>query len=240
MSRRDIDLEYERQYENELMLGSGAREKQEKYYWATEPGIERFHRMTCAGIKDKNVLEVGCSDGKHAETYAKTAKFVYGVDISDVGIELAHSRAISNAEFQVCDAHVLPFESESFDCVIVNSLLHHLDLDKGLKEISRVLKPGGSLWAREPLGINPIFKLYRYITPSARTPDEQPFRFGELRTIRKFFNTNKVAYFGLFSIVSAFSNSYELRSFLTTADRFVSKTPLKYLCWHIAGEFTKK
>tara|TARA_B100000989_G_scaffold143755_1_gene107130 strand:+ start:18909 stop:19631 length:723 start_codon:yes stop_codon:yes gene_type:complete len=240
MIKRKIDLEYERNYENKLMLGSGAREKQEKYYWATEAGIDRFNYMVSLGITGKIVLEIGCSDGEHAETYIKTAAFVYGVDISDVGVELAKSKGLANTSFQVCDAHQLPFEDEFFDCVIVNSLLHHLDLNKGLKEISRVLKPGGSLWAREPLGINPFFKLYRYLTPGARTPDEQPFLIADFKIIRNYFIFNKVSYFGLLSIASAFFKSHKLRSFLTSIDLIFSKTPLKYLYWNIAGEFIKK
>ena len=214
MSKRKIDLEYERNYENKLMLGSGAREKQEKYYWATEPGIDRFNYMISLGITGKIVLEIGCSDGEHAEIYIKTAAFVYGVDISDVGIELAKSKGLANTSFQVCDAHQLPFEDEFFDCVIVNSLLHHLDLNKGLKEISRVLKPGGSLWAREPLGINPFFKLYRYLTPGARTPDEQPFLIADFKIIRNYFNFNKVSYFFL-----PFKNEFFFKASTNRANR---------------------
>ena len=104
-----------------------------------------FQRQVCLRVKGKRVLEVGCSDGPYAIRYAQTAASVDGVDISDVGIELARGRGINNAECQVCDAHQLPFEDESFDCVIVNSLLHHLDLETGLMEIHRVLKPRRAL-----------------------------------------------------------------------------------------------
>ena len=73
------------------------------------------------------------------------------------------------------DAHNIPIEDTSFDCVIVNSLLHHLDLKKALKEIHRVTKKDGYLIFKEPLGTNIFFQIYRKLTPNARTPDEKPF-----------------------------------------------------------------
>ena len=48
-----------------------------------------------------------------------------------------------------------------FDFVIVNGLLHHLDLLTTLKEIHRVQM---ILIFREPLGTNPLFQIYRKFT----------------------------------------------------------------------------
>lgn len=240
MNSRKIDIEKEREYENTLMLTDGlARKSQEKFYWATGPYIDDFNSKTSEAIKGKKVLEIGCSDGTYAELYSKTAEFVTGIDLSDEGIKIANSKNIRNAEFYVVDAHKLPFNEESYDIVIVNSLLHHLDLTLALKEINRVLKKDGILLAREPLGTNPAFNLYRFLTPASRTPDERPFTFADLKLLRKYFSFDSVRYFGFFSILSAYLRLPIVRYFLITLDNILSKTPMKFLFWQFAGEFKK-
>ena len=86
------------------------------------------------------VLEIGCSNGLAATKYSKYFHSYLGIDISDMAIKKAKSLKLKNAEFICTDAHLLPIEKNTFDCVIVNSLLHHLDLAKSLSEINRVLK----------------------------------------------------------------------------------------------------
>ena len=50
--------------------------------------------------------------------------------------------------YRVADAQAIPFADNSFDLVIANHMLYHvLDLDKGVTEIRRVLRPGGKLYA---------------------------------------------------------------------------------------------
>lgn len=237
---RKIDVESERIYETRKVAGEDIRAKQSKYYWATALIINRFNSKTYKTISGKDVLEIGCSDGKMAASYAPYCNTYVGVDISDVGIETARTRKISNTEFINCDAHELPFGNAKFDSVIVNSLLHHLDLDVVLREISRVLKTDGILCAREPLGINPVFSLYRNNTPNARTVDERPFTIADLKLIHKYFITKDIEFFGMLSILSAFGRSNLIRKVLTTIDTGIGKTTLKYLFWQFYGFYTKK
>lgn len=165
--------------------------------------IDQFNQKTKLEIQGKSVLEIGCSDGKMGEEYSLFCDSMVGVDISDAGIRKAISRKLGNAQFQVCDAHKLPFKDATFDVVIVNSLLHHLDLQIVLSEIDRVLTQGGTLCAREPLGTNPIFYIYRALTPNARTADERPFTFSDLKLMQTFFTEKEVVFFGFLSIFSA-------------------------------------
>jgi ubiquinone/menaquinone biosynthesis C-methylase UbiE len=59
----------------------------------------------------------------------------------------AHNRNIS-IKTTVCNIESLPFESNQFDVVMANKVLYHLqDMDKGIQELARVLKPDGTLLA---------------------------------------------------------------------------------------------
>lgn len=103
-----------------------------------------------------------------------------------------------------------------------------------------MLKDDGKLFFREPLGTNPFFQLYRYITLSARTVDERPFTFEDLRLMRKYFDLEDVTWYGFLNIVSAFIRVPMLRNILSKIDEKFSKTPLRYLYWQFAGLARKK
>ena len=96
---RKIDVESERIYENRKVAGEDIRAKQSKYYWATALIINRFNSKTYKTISGKDVLEIGCSDGKMAASYAPYCNTYVGVDISDVGIETAGSVQVSQHAF---------------------------------------------------------------------------------------------------------------------------------------------
>jgi SAM-dependent methyltransferase len=104
---------------------------------------------------------------------------VTGIDVSEAEIEQARERALANGvadkcRFLVADAHDMEFPDDSFDVIVGDSILHHLELRKALLEIRRVLRPGGRAVFLEPLWHNPLLRLGRALTPSARTPDEHP------------------------------------------------------------------
>lgn len=232
---RSIDLEKEREYENSKTLSDDVRKNQGKYYWATEIPTKEHQEQTYAAINDLSGLEIGCSSGYDAVEYGKYCSKYIGIDISDEAIKVAESKNISNCEFICTDGHTLPFENESFDFVIVNSLLHHLDLASTFVEINRVLKPKGKLIFREPLGTNPLFQVYRFFTPSARTDDERSFTFSDIKLMKMHFEFGEVRWFGFTSIGAAFFKSMKLRKLLTQTDDVLSKTPLKYAFWQFSG-----
>jgi SAM-dependent methyltransferase len=89
------------------------------------------------------VLEVGCGLGDFAQRVEKELEAsVLVVDVSPRMVELAKGRGL---EAQVADVQALPFREEQFDAVVANWVLHHLpDRDRGIAEIARVLRPGGT------------------------------------------------------------------------------------------------
>jgi SAM-dependent methyltransferase len=95
----------------------------------------------------KEVLEVGGGQGELAERMqSELGAHVTFVDQSERMVELARARGI--AEAHVGDVQQLPFPGASFDTVVAAWMLYHVaDIDRGLSEIARVLKPGGALIA---------------------------------------------------------------------------------------------
>jgi len=93
------------------------------------------------------VLDVGCGGGYLAEELAKLGFNVTGVDPSPGSIAAAQAHAKSNkfeVTYQVASAESLPFPDASFDMVTCCDVLEHVaSLDQTLKEISRMLRPGG-------------------------------------------------------------------------------------------------
>jgi SAM-dependent methyltransferase len=90
--------------------------------------------------------------------------------------------------FMLMDAHELQFPDGYFDAVCGCGILHHLDLDRALREIRRVLNPEGVMLFSEPLDNNPVGWLVRKLTPEARTEDETPFRPVHLATLQRHFD----------------------------------------------------
>jgi SAM-dependent methyltransferase len=94
----------------------------------------------------RRVLEVGCGWGELAEWIAnETSAEVVAIDLSPRMVELASERGIDAA---VADVQALPFADATFDVVVAAWMLYHVpDLDRGLAEIARVLRPGGTFVA---------------------------------------------------------------------------------------------
>jgi SAM-dependent methyltransferase len=92
------------------------------------------------------VLEVGCGWGAFAARVAEeTSADVVALDLSPRMVELACERGV---DARVGDVQALPFSDGTFDCVVANWMLYHVpDVDRGLSEIARVLRPGGRLVA---------------------------------------------------------------------------------------------
>jgi SAM-dependent methyltransferase len=147
---------------------------------------ERKVLANCAGLR---VLEYGCGTGSNAFALAARGAKVIGVDISNTAIELARHQAAAsdNLRFQLGDAEALDFPPETFDLVCGTSILHHLDIERALTELKRVLKPGGRAIFYEPLAYNPLINLYRRMTPHLHTRDEHPLNKRDLGAMSERF-----------------------------------------------------
>src|SRR5437870_5473495 len=100
-----------------------------------------------AGARGLRVLEIGCGMGTDGAQFARAGADYTGVDLTEAAIELARKRfelSDLHGNFQVADAENLEFPDESFDLVYSHGVLHHTpDTARAVREIHRVLKPGG-------------------------------------------------------------------------------------------------
>jgi SAM-dependent methyltransferase len=99
-----------------------------------------------AAARPRRLLEVGPGPGElSARVMAELGAAVVALDVSERMVELARARGV---DARVGDVQALPFPDASFDTVVAAWMLYHVpDLDQGLREIARVLSPGGRLVA---------------------------------------------------------------------------------------------
>jgi 2-polyprenyl-3-methyl-5-hydroxy-6-metoxy-1,4-benzoquinol methylase len=100
-----------------------------------------------AALAGKTVLDFGCGYGGKTVEYGRTAAFVAGIEPLEHPIEMARRYATevgSAAEFKVCAQDSIPYPDERFDVVVSHDVLEHVaDPEVSLREIRRVLRPGG-------------------------------------------------------------------------------------------------
>jgi ubiquinone/menaquinone biosynthesis C-methylase UbiE len=93
------------------------------------------------------LLEVGCGMGTDLLQFARGGAHVTGVDLTPRSIQISrnHLEVYGQAgDFVLTDGEQLPFEDKSFDVVYSNGVLHHTpDTAGAIREIHRVLRPGG-------------------------------------------------------------------------------------------------
>lgn len=106
---------------------------------------------------DKTVLDIGCGGGGKTCYYATfRPKKIIGIDIvphyADEGNAFAQEKGLADiAQFMTGDASRMPFEDATFDTIIMNDAMEHVDQpEKTLAECFRVLKPGGHLYINFP------------------------------------------------------------------------------------------
>ncbi|MEA2173244.1 MAG: hypothetical protein QOD00_836 [Blastocatellia bacterium] len=105
--------------------------------------IGSFVEEICRAMKDERarILDVGCGTGANLELLAQYGD-AEGVDISADALAFCRARGLEKVRLGA--AETLPYEDGSFDLVTALDVVEHLDDDvAGLREMRRVLRPGG-------------------------------------------------------------------------------------------------
>jgi SAM-dependent methyltransferase len=99
---------------------------------------------------ERPILDVGCGDGTFGRILFNGVTVDAGVDRSEKEIERARATRCYD-DLRVSEVERLPFESETFATVYSNCVLEHIpDIEAALREIHRVLLPGGALYITVP------------------------------------------------------------------------------------------
>lgn len=103
----------------------------------------------------ERVLDIGCGNARDIAKIAAYGGYVIGVDISEGMVAAARQEVertgIKGITLQVGDATCLDFPDASFDKVLCSEVIEHIpDAPQALREMHRVLKPGGTLVLSTP------------------------------------------------------------------------------------------
>lgn len=198
-------IERERQFHNSR-YGHSSGLGRAKYYTICGSVRDRYRNIIRSLCGDHRVLEYGCGAGSVLSEVCQAGAAMTGIDISERAIDVARQKAIScgqNIDLRVMNAEELSFKDNSFDLVVGTGILHHLNLDAAMGELSRVLDSARGLAVFiEPLGHNPLVNLFRLLTPRIRTPDEHPLTRHDIQVMEKYFREVEVIPYYLFALAA--------------------------------------
>jgi ubiquinone/menaquinone biosynthesis C-methylase UbiE len=136
-------------------------------------------------LESTRILDVGCGTGSLLVDLALAgANLLAGVDLAPKILDVAReklSAAHSSADLRSADVEdPLPWPAESFDVATVTGTLHHFYRPHdALREINRVLRPGGRLVVVDPSFVTPVRQLFNLYLRAF--PHDGDFHFYSLR-----------------------------------------------------------
>ncbi|MEA3402260.1 MAG: methyltransferase domain-containing protein [Armatimonadota bacterium] len=125
-------------------------ELEDQYWWfiGRRRIVHRLIEFYGPQRDDLRILDAGCGTGGTLVALRDLGE-AWGCDISQQAVTLARTRGLS--DLRLCDVVKLTFEDESFDVVVSCDVLEHVEQDAlAMREMARVLKPGGLLVVTVP------------------------------------------------------------------------------------------
>ena len=145
-----IDNKIEQYWKGRVLFSWGKYEEMRKLRYDINHYVYGFYPFE--NCKNKKILEIGCGGGIDSMEYSRNGGNVWATDLTDESVEFTKGRIernhFKNIKVEKVSVKDIPYEDNFFDVVHVFGILHHItDVDVGVKEILRVLKPGGSVYA---------------------------------------------------------------------------------------------
>lgn len=165
------------------------------YFEACTAPENRFILRQLGDLRGKYLLDLGCGAGENSVYFAQRGARCVATDYSPGMVEVALKLAEANGvqvEGRVVNAMAIDFPDNTFDIVYASNLLHHIpDPHQVIKEMHRVLKPGGKACFWDPLKHNPVINVYRRIATKVRTEDETPLDINIVKGIQRLFSQTR-------------------------------------------------
>lgn len=210
------------QYKNDDNLN--IRIKLHKIYSVNKEGFRNWTYRNLPNFNNKTVLELGCGNGElwinKSDDIFKMESLILS-DISQGMVDTTKENIGENSKIKylVLNAEDTKIENSSVDYVIANHMLYHVpDLNKALKEIYRILKPSGKLFATT-FGENGILKYVNKLIGDIDTPIKSTFTLQNgLNSLEKeFLNIKRIDYMDSLRI----SNEFDLLDYIYSMSGFV-------------------
>lgn len=244
--RKQKEKEFHNKLRSKLLEGNNRYfSSNKKFYSITRKSVKFVEDWLLKNYKDKRVLDYCCGNGQFSILLAEKGIKAVGIDISDISIKnaksLARKKGVADKTlFFVRDAEKTGFPDNYFDAVVCSGVLHHLDIEKAFSEIKRILKPEGKAICIEPLAYNPVFQLYRKITPHLRTEWEKEHILSakEIKLAKKYFKKVETNFFHLTTLFCVPFRKFlffnYILKFFEGIDSILLKVPIiKWLAWQI-------
>ena len=152
------------------------------------PNFRRWMKQQLAGLPaNAPILEVGCGDASFTQDLAQYSTEVTAIDISAAQIE-ENARRLPKIKFRQHDvAETFPFADNSFDAIWCSEVLEHLfDPRFALREMHRIIRPGGRLCVTVPyhgMFKNLLITLFKW--DEHFVPSNPHIRFYTINTLSK-------------------------------------------------------
>jgi SAM-dependent methyltransferase len=118
--------------------------------WGNFAANAHFLRLEGLHHGSRNILEIGCGKGAILDLLRRSGHFVRGIDVDPEAIREC-AAAHPEIDATVGSGDRLPFDNSCFDVVLSLDVFEHIrDSDQHLREVRRVLKPGGTYLLQTP------------------------------------------------------------------------------------------
>lgn len=168
MSKMTDTKAVEAQYQDDRNLN--IRKALHSRYSINKKGFDNWLHEQYNVKQFNQMLELGSGNGDFFERHIDDLSHTLDITLSDFSqgmVDILEDKyKNSNVKVQQVDIQNIPFEDNSFDVVVANAMLYHVpDLEAGLKEVKRILKPNGVFYT-STFGENGLFE---YIASSMNT-----------------------------------------------------------------------